>query len=156
MPRSLLSEKICPDLCVYIVFMNMNFLNMIFLNMNMLFFLMFSFNELPLCASRHFSKIFLINAHLEEDVFIKRELLQKVHRLLTFLEIELGVYFNLRFQMQETDELNVILSLSPSYEGSCKHKSMLEPVGACYVQWACFLSDMLYRLLEKEREERKT
>ena len=121
MPRSLPSEKICPDLCVYIVFMNMNFLIMIFLNMNMLFFFMFSFIELPLCASRHFSKIFLINAHLEEDVVIKREPLKKVHRLLTFLEIEVGVYFNLRFQIQETDELILILSLSPSHEGSYKH-----------------------------------
>ena len=42
MSRSLLSEKICPDLCVYMVFMNMNILNMKFLNMNMLFFFMFS------------------------------------------------------------------------------------------------------------------
>ena len=77
MPRSLLSEEICPDLCVYMVFMNMNFLNIIFLNMNMLLFFMFSLIELPLCASRHFSMTFLINTHLEEDVFIRRETLKK-------------------------------------------------------------------------------
>ena len=47
MSRSLLSEEICPDLCVYMVFMNMNFLDIIFLNMNMLFFFMSSFIELP-------------------------------------------------------------------------------------------------------------
>ena len=47
MSRSLLIEEICSNLCVYMVFMNMNFLNMIFLNTNMLFFFMFSFIELP-------------------------------------------------------------------------------------------------------------
>ena len=31
MSLSLLSEDICTDLCVYMVFMNMNFLNMVFL-----------------------------------------------------------------------------------------------------------------------------
>ena len=75
MSRSLLSEKICPDLCVYMVFMNMNILNMKFLNMNMLFFFMFSFIELLLCLSRHFFMIFAINAHAGEDVFIKRKAL---------------------------------------------------------------------------------
>ena len=44
----------------------------------MLFFFMFSFIELPLCTSRHFSMIFLINAYLEEDVFITRDALKKV------------------------------------------------------------------------------
>ena len=39
----------------------------------MLFFFMFGFIELPLCVSRHFSMIFLINTYLEEDVFIRRE-----------------------------------------------------------------------------------
>ena len=78
---------------------------------------MFSFIELPLCASRHFFIIFLINAHLEEDVFIRKEALKKVHRLLTFLYFKVGAYFNLRFQMLETDVLNVIPPLSPSYEG---------------------------------------
>ena len=73
--------------------------------------------EVPLCASRHFSMIFLIHAHLEEDVFIRREALKNVHRLLTFLNFKVGVYFNLRFQMQETDQLNVTPPLSPSYEG---------------------------------------
>ena len=62
--------------------------------------------------------IFLINAILEEDVFIRTEALKKVHRLLTFLDFKMGVYFNLRFQMQETDELNVTPPLSPSYKGS--------------------------------------
>ena len=61
--------------------------------------------------------MFLINAHLEEDVFIRREALKKVHRLLTFLDFKVGVYFNLRFYMKETDELNVTPLLSPSYEG---------------------------------------
>ena len=116
MSRSLLSEEIYPDLCVYMVFTNINFLNMIFLHMNRFFFFMFSFIELSLCASRHISMIFLINAHLEEDVFIRREALKKVHSALTFLDFKVGVYFNLRFQMQETDELNVTLRLSPSYE----------------------------------------
>ena len=60
--------------------------------------------------------IFLINAHLEEDVFKRREALKKEHRLLTFLDFKAGVYFNLRFQMQETLELNVTPPLSPSYE----------------------------------------
>ena len=61
--------------------------------MNMLFFFMFSFIELPLCASRHFcaSMIFLINAHLEEDVFIRREELKKVHRLLSFLDFKVFI-----------------------------------------------------------------
>ena len=63
--------------------------------MNMLFFFMFSFIELPLCVSRHFSMIFLINTYLEEDVFIRREALQKVHRLLTFLDFKVGVCFDL-------------------------------------------------------------
>ena len=62
--------------------------------------------------------IFLINAHLEEVVFIRWKELKKVHRLLTFLDFKVGVYFNLRFQMEETDELNVTPALSPSYEGS--------------------------------------
>ena len=97
MSYSLLSEEIFPDLCVYIVFMNMNFLNMIFFNVNMLFFFMFSFIELPHSRSRHFSTFFIINAHLEEDVFIRREALKKVHCLLTFLDFKVGVYFNLRF-----------------------------------------------------------
>ena len=78
MSRSLLSEEICRDLCVYMVFMNMNFLNMIFLNINILFFFMFSFIELPLYASRHFSMIFLINVYSEEDAFIRRKALTKV------------------------------------------------------------------------------
>ena len=117
MSRFLLSEEICPDLCVYMVFMNMIFLNMIFLNMNMLFFFMFSFTELLLYASRHFSITLLINAHLEEDVFIRREALKKVRCLLTFLDFKVGVHFNLRFQMQETDELNVTSTLSPATEG---------------------------------------
>ena len=64
---------------------------------------MFSFIELPLCASRHFSMILLINTHLEQDVFIRKEALKKVHRLLTFLDFKVGIYFNLGFQMQETD-----------------------------------------------------
>ena len=51
-------------------------------------------------------------------MFIRREALTKVHRLLTFLDFKVGDYFNLRFQMQETDELNVTPPLSPSYEGS--------------------------------------
>ena len=108
MSRSLLNEEICPDL-FYMVFMNMNFINMIFLNMNMLFFYMSSFTELPLSASRHFYIIFLINAYLEEDVFIRRETLKKVHRLLNFLDFKMGVYFK-----QETDGLNVTPPLSPS------------------------------------------
>ena len=93
MSRSLLSEEICPDLCVYVVFMNITFINMIFFNMNMPFSFMFSFIELPLDASRHFSMIFLINAHLEEDIFIRREALKKVHRLLTFLILKWVLYF---------------------------------------------------------------
>ena len=60
---------------------------------------MFSFIELPLGASRHISMIFLINAHLEEDAFIRREALKKVHSVLTFLDFKVGVYFNLRFQI---------------------------------------------------------
>ena len=84
----------------------------------MLFSFMFSFIELSLCASRYFFIIFLINAHLEEDVFIRKEALKKVHRLLTFLYFKVGAYFNLRFQMLETDVLNVIPPLSPSYEGT--------------------------------------
>ena len=40
---------------------------------------MFSFIELPLYASRHFSMIFLINACVEEDMFIRREALKKVN-----------------------------------------------------------------------------
>ena len=73
------------------VFMNINFLNMIFLKMNMLFFFMFDFIELPLCVPRRFSMIFLINAYVEEDVFIRREALKKVRRLLTFLDFKVGV-----------------------------------------------------------------
>ena len=73
------------------VFMNINFLNMIFLKMNMLFFFMFDFIELSLCVPRRFSMIFLINAYVEEDVFIRREALKKVHRLLTFLDFKVGV-----------------------------------------------------------------
>ena len=75
--------------------------------MNMLFFFMFDLIELPLCVPRRFSMIFLINAYVEEDVFIRREALKKVHRLLTFLNFKVGVCFNPKFQMQETDELNV-------------------------------------------------
>ena len=78
---------------------------------------MFSFIELPLCVSRYFSMISLINAHLEEDVFMRREALKKVHRLLTFLDFKVGVYFNFRIQIQETGELTVTPPLSPSYEG---------------------------------------
>ena len=51
-------------------------------------------------------------------MFIRWKELKKVHRLLTFLDFKVGVYFNLRFQMEETDELNVTPALSPSYEGS--------------------------------------
>ena len=40
-----------------------------------------------------------------------------MHRLLTFLDSNVGVYFNLRFQMQETDELNITPPFSPSYKG---------------------------------------
>ena len=58
MSGSLLSEEISPDLGVYMIFINMNFLNIIFLNMDMLFFFMYNFIELPPCASRHFSMIF--------------------------------------------------------------------------------------------------
>ena len=83
----------------------------------MLFFFMFSFIELPLCASRHFSIILLINAHLKEDVFIRREALKKVHHLLTFLDFKVGAYFNLKFEMLDTDELNVTPPLSTSYGG---------------------------------------
>ena len=61
--------------------------------------------------------IFPINAHLEEDVFIRSEVLKKVLRLLTFLDVKVGAYFNLSFQMLETDGLNVTPPLSPSYEG---------------------------------------
>ena len=85
--------------------------------MNMLFFFTFSFTDIPMHASRHFSIVFLINAHLEEDVFIGRKTRKKVCRLLIFLDFEVGVYANLRFQMQETYELNVTPQLSPSYEG---------------------------------------
>ena len=49
MSRFFLTEEVWPDLCVYMVLMNINFLNIIFLDMNLLFF-MFSFDELPLCA----------------------------------------------------------------------------------------------------------
>ena len=83
----------------------------------MLFSFMFSFIELPLCASTHFSMIFPINAHLEDNVFIRREVLKKVHHLLTFLDFKVGAYFNLRFQMIETDKLNVKPPLSPTYKG---------------------------------------
>ena len=61
----------------------------------MLSFLKFNFIELPLCASRHFSMNFLINAHLEEDVFIRREAFKKAYCLLTFLDFKVGVYFKL-------------------------------------------------------------
>ena len=40
-----------------------------------------------------------------------------MHRLLTFLDFKVGAYLNFRFQMQESDELNVTPPLSPSYEG---------------------------------------
>ena len=116
MSHSLLSEEICSDLCVYMVFMNMNFLNMILLNMNMFFFFMFSFIELPLCALRHFSMILLRNAHLEEDVLIRREALKKLNCLFPFLDFKAGVYFKFRFHLQETDKLNFTPSLSPSHE----------------------------------------
>ena len=78
---------------------------------------MFSLTELPLRASRHFSLVFLIQAHLEQDVFVRRETLKKVHRLLNFLDFKVSVYFNLRFQMQEANDLNATPSPSPSYEG---------------------------------------
>ena len=116
MSRSLLSEDTCPNLCVYMVFMNINFLNTIFDMWIWLFFFVFSFTELPLCASKHFSMIFLIIARIE-DVFIRRKALKKVHRLLTFLGFKVSVFYNLRFQTQETDELNVAPALSNSYEG---------------------------------------
>ena len=54
---------------------------------------------------------------LEDDVFIRREAHKKVHRLLTFLDSEVGVYFNPRFQMQKTDELHITPPFSPSYKG---------------------------------------
>ena len=78
---------------------------------------MLSFIELLLCASRHFSMIFLINAHLDEDMFSRKETLKKVYRLLSFLNFKVSVYFDLRFQMQENDEINVTPLLAPSYEG---------------------------------------
>ena len=83
----------------------------------MLFFFMFSLTELPLRASRHFSLVFLIKAHLEQDVFVRRETLKKMHRLLNFLDFKVSVYFNLRFQMQEANDLNATPPPSPSYEG---------------------------------------
>ena len=49
---------------------------------------------------------------------------------MTFLDFKVGIFFNLRFQMQETDELNV----TPP-------------------QWTCFVYAMLYRLLKREREK---
>ena len=76
MTRSLLSEEICP-VCLHGIY-EYEFFKYDVLNMNILFFFMFSFIELPLCASKHFSMIFLINAYLEEDVFIRREALKKV------------------------------------------------------------------------------
>ena len=88
--------------------------------------------------------LFLINALLEEDVFIRREALEKVNRLLSSLNLKVGVYVNLRFQMQETDQLNVTLPLSPSYEG--------RPA----VRTGRVLCHMFYRLLKKEREKIQT
>ena len=78
---------------------------------------MFSFIEVPLLASRHFSMIFIIKVYLEEDVFIRRKALKNVHCLLTFLGFKVDVYVNLRVQIQETDELIVTPPLSPSCEG---------------------------------------
>ena len=49
--------------------------------------------------------------------FTRREVFKKVHRFSTFLDFKVGVYFNLKFQTQETDELNVTPPLSPSCEG---------------------------------------
>ena len=66
--------------------------------------------------------IFLINALLEENVFIRREALKKVHRLLNFLDFKVGVYFNLRFQMQETDELNLHHHFHPATKGGLLYK----------------------------------
>ena len=110
----------------------------------MLFSFMFSFIELPLCASTHFSMIFPINAHLEDNVFIRREVLKKVHHLLTFLDFKVGAYFNLRFQMIETDKLNVKPPLSPTYKGR----------PAVYTE--CVLCQICFTGCLKKREERKT
>ena len=88
---------------------------------------------------------FLLNGHLEEDVFIRREVLENVHHLLTFLDFKVSVYFNLRFQMQETDLLNVTPPLSPSYEGRSAVYTGRVLCQICFT--GCF---------KKEREERKT
>ena len=64
----------------------------------MLFFFMLGFIELLLCSSRHFSMTFLVNAHIEKDLFIKREALKKVHRLLSFLDFRVGNYLTLHFK----------------------------------------------------------
>ena len=66
--------------------------------------------------------IFLINALSEEDVFIRSEALKKKHRLLNFLDFKVGVYFNLRFQMQETDELNLHHHFHPATKGGLLYK----------------------------------
>ena len=66
--------------------------------------------------------IFLINALSEEDVFIRSEALKKKHRLLNFLDFKVGVYFNLRFQMQETDELNLHHHFHPASKGGLLYK----------------------------------
>ena len=69
--------------------------------------------------------IFLINALLEENVFIRSEALEKVlkfNRLLNFLDFKVGVYFNLRFQMQETDELNLHHHFHPATKGGLLYK----------------------------------
>ena len=85
----------------------------------MLFFFMFSFIEVALGVLKNFSMIFIINVHLEEDLFIRREALQKVRRLLTLLEFKVGFCINLGFQMQETDKLIVRQPLSPICKGTC-------------------------------------
>ena len=66
--------------------------------------------------------IFLINALSEENVFIRSEALKKKHRLLNFLDFKVGVYFNLRFQMQETDELNLHHHFHPATKGGLLYK----------------------------------
>ena len=89
--------------------------------------------------------IFLINAHLEDDAFMRREALKKVHRLLTFLDFKVGVYFNFRIQIQETGELTVTPPLSPSYEG---RPAVYTGRVLCQIWFT--------GCLKKKREERKT
>ena len=69
---------------------------------------------------------------------------KKVHRFLTFLDFKVGVYFNLRFQMQETDELNVTPPLSPSYERG----------PGCILCQICF-TDCLKKNVKREKREKK-